>query len=1369
MAQLVLGAVGGAIGGALGGPLGAQIGFTLGSAAGASLQTQKQYGPRLTDLRAPAAAYGSVIPYLEGSMRVPGVYAWASAKREIATTSSTGGKGGPTVESTSYTYEMDALVLLAENEISGVRRIWANGKLVWSSASDATLETLLASDASEYWSAIRVYTGTSTQMPDSTYEAAVGVGNAPAYRGRAYAFIEGLNLGGSGQLPALTFEVYVGQVREMGALETVAVEQTFPGGGAGTAAFADVGVLRIALAQWTSSYANKDVKVYDIDVLNETSTEVGAYQVVSQFHNVYSEGSSDVAMFVQYSGGTIYGTSGTTGTQTTWTNGDTGSFERIFARAGNDIVFGARVGGTKRLYRHATTGGAALATSAVLTLNPTSLCIAGDRVYAASYNGETVYELDLSTLTLLQTINTPLFGTAFNDSIPRLVTLDGEPCLFSSTTGPGSDGTFPVYAWRGAWVKIGNGDSSFGIGQYNSPSLVVAGSVLIGAGFLTGPVRYRVRYAKLLANVVDPELADVVARQCERAGLTAAQYDASALSGDVTGFAVTQLSTPRATLEMLAQAYHFDAYESAGKLQFRPRGQSSVVTIPYDDLGASAAGRVEPLPLVRANDLELPSQVVVKYANHADDYRDGTESSDRLVSSLATAVETIELPLALSPQEARRVADVRAAEIVTSFMRTEGLALDTRYVALEPTDVVTVVDEDATTYRMRVLRIRDDGVVRQIEAALDDVSAISSVAVTDDNYVESSTVLVRSDTNVALLDIPILRDADDDAGHYAAVTKASHTGSWPGASLLRGESNANYESVATYNDRTYIGTTVGVLAAPLGGAGVFDETNAVSVTGFGTLESWTRDDILEGAARPLLLGNEVVFYRVATATGAGAYTVRGLLRGQRGTEWAMGTHAAAERAVLLQPAGLRRVQTPTSKIGVSLDFKAVTTNSDASGVVPIAFANTSIGLRPFAPVDARFALVDGTPTVTWRRRTRKESSFTGAAGSSVPLGEATEAYEVDILAGSPLAVVATVATTTPQAALSTAAALTTLTRQVYFAKRRSDGTFVAAYQSSVNTAWNLARFDAAGTVVDSSPVLGSSMWDVQLDAAGDVVYAQAFESDSFGSILRSKLYRFAATNLSAPTATYELAIASGDFQFLWWDGSSIWSLGYRDNKLRKHDASTLAVTQTINVPPPTGTGAFYGMDLTGGPAGDLLLSIMGGASLATQVVRISPAGSPSEPWRTTITGARTDGRGATFTVGSPAATHYAVGRAGGYLVLNADTGAVVVNHAGDQRGLFSVKLSATEFAVLKSLADNNVAEVRSALDGSLVRQFVVPTSHDIVGADPVNGTFLAHTLLASASTEYALGTSPVGGVVRIYQLSATYGRGLPLEAVVPAL
>ena len=170
MAQLVIAAAGAAIGFAIGGPTGAQIGFTLGSAIGAP--TQKTKGPRLEDLKVSGTEYGQTIPYCEGVVRTAGQIVWASDRREIATTTEQGGKGGG-VESTTYTYEVDLLYLLTDNTISGVLRVWNNGKLIYTNLDGADFDSVEASNDSELWTRFTVYTGDVTQMPDPTYEAAV--------------------------------------------------------------------------------------------------------------------------------------------------------------------------------------------------------------------------------------------------------------------------------------------------------------------------------------------------------------------------------------------------------------------------------------------------------------------------------------------------------------------------------------------------------------------------------------------------------------------------------------------------------------------------------------------------------------------------------------------------------------------------------------------------------------------------------------------------------------------------------------------------------------------------------------------------------------------------------------------------------------------------------------------------------------------------------------------------------------------------------------------------------------------------------------------------------------------------------------------
>lgn len=218
MPQLVIAAAGAAIGGTVisGGILtaagaftvGAQIGWIGGSMIGSMFApAQKSQGPRLSDLSVSSSAYGTPIPFVQGSPRLAGQIVYASNKREIATTTRQGGKGGGKQKVTTYTYEVDLLILLTDNIIPGITRIWSNGKLIWNKSLTADAATIAASDATPAWTRLAIFTGVASQLPDPTYEAAVGTANAPAYRGRGSVFIQSLQIGSSGQIPNLTFEI----------------------------------------------------------------------------------------------------------------------------------------------------------------------------------------------------------------------------------------------------------------------------------------------------------------------------------------------------------------------------------------------------------------------------------------------------------------------------------------------------------------------------------------------------------------------------------------------------------------------------------------------------------------------------------------------------------------------------------------------------------------------------------------------------------------------------------------------------------------------------------------------------------------------------------------------------------------------------------------------------------------------------------------------------------------------------------------------------------------------------------------------------------------------------------------------------------
>ncbi len=207
MATILLSAAGAAIGGSVGGSVmglsAAAIGRFAGAVIGRSID-QRLMGQgsdvvetgRVNRLRLTGAGEGDAIAQVYGRMRVSGQVIWATEFRENV--SVTGGSGGgkgtprpPTPARHDYSYTVSLAIALCEGEISHVGRVWADGNEV-------------ARDSLN----MRVYRGTSDQLPDPKMEAIEGAGAVPAYRGTAYLVIEDMDLGAFGnRVPQFSFEI----------------------------------------------------------------------------------------------------------------------------------------------------------------------------------------------------------------------------------------------------------------------------------------------------------------------------------------------------------------------------------------------------------------------------------------------------------------------------------------------------------------------------------------------------------------------------------------------------------------------------------------------------------------------------------------------------------------------------------------------------------------------------------------------------------------------------------------------------------------------------------------------------------------------------------------------------------------------------------------------------------------------------------------------------------------------------------------------------------------------------------------------------------------------------------------------------------
>ncbi|SHG39898.1 baseplate multidomain protein megatron [Cognatishimia maritima] len=202
MTTMVLSAAGAAIGGAVGGSVlglsSVAIGRFAGGVIGNAIDQRILGGGgraietgRIDRYRLSGAAEGRAIPQVYGRMRIAGHVIWATRFKETVTTTG-GGKGRPPQpKETTYSYSVSLALGLCEGEITGVTRLWADGREI--SMADVTM---------------RVYPGRETQLPDPKIEAVEGVGAVPAYRGTAYVVFEDLDLTPFGnRVPQFSFEV----------------------------------------------------------------------------------------------------------------------------------------------------------------------------------------------------------------------------------------------------------------------------------------------------------------------------------------------------------------------------------------------------------------------------------------------------------------------------------------------------------------------------------------------------------------------------------------------------------------------------------------------------------------------------------------------------------------------------------------------------------------------------------------------------------------------------------------------------------------------------------------------------------------------------------------------------------------------------------------------------------------------------------------------------------------------------------------------------------------------------------------------------------------------------------------------------------
>ena len=508
-------------------------------------------------------------------------------------------------------------------------------------------------------------------------------------------------------------------------------------------------------------------------------------------------------------------------------------------------------------------------------------------------------------------------------------------------------------------------------------------------------------------------LGALVRELCRRAGLDDSLIDVSALSDTVPGFVISALESPRASISVLARHFGFDAVESDGVIRFITRGQQAISVIDPDDL-VTTQGEV--MELTRGQETELPQALKWQLVRPDEEY-DAATVEARRVTVQAARVAADSFPLAVSLEEADR--RCRRA-LMEGWVGRETLTarLPPSRLALDPGDVVSL-QNDGRLIDYRITRIADAG-ARSFEAIRTD-AVIYDLPPGQYRPAKLPGTTVYGPADVVLMDLPQIADTIPAHRPYAAVFAKPWYGT---AAIWRSATDAGFALLDTIGLPAHMGTLAADL--PAGPLWRFDHGNEILIDlSSGTLTSITDTELFAGANALAIESApgiwEIVQAGKAELVASGRYKLTRLLRGQRGTEDAMGNPAPTGARVLLLDSAILPVSISEADLGLPWNWRIGPASAAPSEAIMQAqsFTPGGRGLTPHAPAQLRMSCnANGDLDLRWLRRDRALSADSWVL-AEVPMSEATQAYDLDIFDGATLARTVT-NLTSPAFAYSTA-------------------------------------------------------------------------------------------------------------------------------------------------------------------------------------------------------------------------------------------------------------------------------------------------------------------------------------------------------------
>jgi hypothetical protein len=313
------------------------------------------------------------------------------------------------------------------------------------------------------------------------------------------------------------------------------------------------------------------------------------------------------------------------------------------------------------------------------------------------------------------------------------------------------------------------------------------------------------------------------------------------------------------------------------------------------------------------------------------------------------------------------------------------LKLPWSFLKYDVSDVVTLTMDSGTAYTMRLAKM-NMGVDFSIEA--EGTSELPAAYKSQLKADGGTGVPVQSsqpggEVELFVMNTPLLRDVDDTMGASSAYYLAARSLSPATAKTVfvyESLDGIDYENLASITKEPAYGFVSEALPPQISYG--IDEKLKLTVQMQSlddsfqpdTLESITDEQLFAGG-NTALVGKEIIQFRDATLNANGTYTIGGILRARRGTNYATRDHKPGERLVLLDQSSVIKILHGPAEWDAQHSFKAVSAGNYEEDALAVGLNMDPNDLKPYTPESVTCGDDGNVVTVKFERRSRITSEL----------------------------------------------------------------------------------------------------------------------------------------------------------------------------------------------------------------------------------------------------------------------------------------------------------------------------------------------------------------------------------------------------------